>query len=77
MLLKPGLKPVLSLFWNRLPRLLAKLRAIFRNLIRMGTRILIRKVIPRDGACCKPSKPAAGMTSMMSYVATRVATMPA
>src|SRR5215471_8023158 len=72
MLLKPGLKPVLSLLgWNRLPRLLAKLGAIFRNLIRRQTRILIRKVTPRDGASCKPSKPAASMTSMTSPVATR------
>lgn len=78
MLLESGLKPVLSLFgWNRLPRLLAKLGAIFRNLIRRDTRILIRKVTPRGGASRKPSEPVAGMTSMMSSVATRVTTTPA
>jgi hypothetical protein len=78
MLLKPGLKPVRNLVdWDHLPLLLTKLGAIFRNLIRGDTRILIRKVTPRDGACCKPSKPAAGMTSMMSSVATGVTTMPA
>jgi hypothetical protein len=77
MLLKPGLKPVLSLFaWNRLPLLLAELGAILRNLISRGTKILIREVIPRRCARCNPSMLVAGMTTMMSSVATRVTPMP-
>ena len=66
-LIKPGLKPVLRFFlWNRLRLLLAKWRAIHRSLVHGGTRNLIRKVARR-----------ADMTSMMSSMVTRVATMPA
>jgi hypothetical protein len=77
MLLKPGLKPVPDLFgWNRLPLLLAELGAIPRILINRGTTILVHEMAPRRGAACNPSMPVAGMTSMMSSVATRVTTMP-
>src|SRR5262245_66075956 len=69
-LLEPGLKPRSRVGWDHLPLLLTKLRAIGQGFIHSDTRILIRKVTPRDGACCKPSKPAAGMTFMMSSVAT-------
>ena len=61
---------------NRLPLLLAKLKAIRRSLIRKDTRILIHKVTRREGASCNPSRFTADMIAMMSWMVTRVTTMP-
>ena len=39
--------------------------------------MLVHEMAPRRCAACNPSTRVAGMTSMMSSVATRVTTMPA
>jgi hypothetical protein len=71
MLLKPGLKPVSGLFSrNRLPLLLVEFGTIRQSLISRGAAVLVHEMVTCRCAACNPSMLVAGMTSMVSSLAT-------
>ena len=75
-LLKPGLKPVSGLFGRSLlPLLLVEFGAIRQSLISRRAAALVHEIAtPRRRAACDPSVLVAGVTPMMSSMATRVST---
>src|SRR5262245_27622269 len=75
MLFKPGLKSVSGLFsWIRLPLRLAEFGAIRQILMNRRAAVLVHEIARR--AASNESMLAVGMTSVMSFVATRVSSTP-
>ena len=76
MLIKPGLKSISGLFSrNPLPLFLGEFGAIRQSLISRRAAALVHEIATPRRAACDPSVLVAGVTPMMSSVATRVTTM--
>jgi len=77
MLLKPGLKSVAGPFnWVRLPVRLAEFGAIRQSLVNRRAAVLVYEIAHRRCAASNESMLAVVMTSMVSFVATRVTSTP-